>query len=234
MKIKIIRPVNSSQFDRAIERSVREVAAPDMTFDVEHLPAGTPVIESRLHLAINAPHVAEAARRAERDGFDGIFINDMDMCGLGAAREVVDIPVVGGYQPSAFTAMMIAERFSIVTVVDSVVAMQREHAKTFGISQNLASVRAVDIPVGALIDEQTAIDRVYEASLDAVRKDGAHAIILGCTSFIGVAAEVTRRLALAGAPAPVIDPNHAAVGYLELLIRNKKAQSRMSYVKMSG
>lgn len=233
MKLKIVVPVNTSDFNAGIEAAAREVLAPDVTLAVENIRGGFSAIESRLHLATNAPFVLDTIQRAEAEGFEGVFVSDMDMCGVEAARELAEIPVIGGYRASAFTAMLLAESFSIVTVVDSVIAMQRGHAKAFGIEQNLASIRAVDLPVAGLSGDHAAVERVTQASLEAIRRDGAQAIILGCTGFVGVAAEVSRRLRGAGRPAPVIDPNHAAISYLQNLVRTGQSQSRLSYFKKS-
>ncbi|WP_211483659.1 hypothetical protein [Azotobacter chroococcum] len=46
----------------------------------------------------------ELARQLEQEGFDGIWLTVFDMCGVEAAREVIDIPIVGGFPTSAFSA----------------------------------------------------------------------------------------------------------------------------------
>ena len=40
------------------------------------------------------------------------------MCGIAPSREVVEIPVIGAFRASAYTAMMLSERFSIITILD--------------------------------------------------------------------------------------------------------------------
>jgi Asp/Glu/hydantoin racemase len=45
--------------------------------------------------------VVELAQAIEKDGFDGIWLTDFDMCGVEAAREVIDIPIIGGFPAAA-------------------------------------------------------------------------------------------------------------------------------------
>lgn len=229
MKIKIIVPINNDIFNKEIEQAVQSFKAPDMEVDVENIDNGTKSIESRYDISINTPYVIEKAQQAVADHFDGIFITDMDMCGAEVVRELVDIPVIGGFRASAYTAMMIAQKFSIVTVLDNVIAMQIEHVRAFGIEPNFASIRAINIPVTGLTDKKTAIAKVYEESIKAIEEDGAQSIIFGCTGMIGIAQPVAQLLAAYGKPAPVIDPTFAALSYLELLIRNQLSQSRLTY-----
>lgn len=228
IKIKIIVPANTREFNKRIRKAVEPVRAPDMRIDVENIKGGMPHIQSRYDLAINAPYVIELAKDVQKE-YDGIFVTDFDMCGVEAVREVVDIPVIGGFRASAYTAMMIAQTFSIVTIMGSVAAMQAKHPREFGITQNFASIRPINVPVDKLSDLKVVIPRVFEESEKAIEEDGAEVIILGCTGFIGVAEPVARLLEEAKKPAPVVDPNRAAISYLELLIRNRLSQSRLTY-----
>lgn len=233
MRLKIIVPINTSAYNERILSAATSVVGPDVEVTIENITTGTKCIESRYHFTLNGPHVVELAKKTEAEGFDGIFVTDMDFCGVDAAREAVKIPVMNAFQANAYTAMMVASRFSIITILPNVVAMQREHIHAFGITDNFASIRVVNLPVGEL-DPQVAIEKVYAESLKAIDEDGAEAIILGCTGFVGVAHPVTELLAKANKPAPVLDPNQIGISYLELLVRNKLAQSKLTYMTPSS
>jgi Asp/Glu/hydantoin racemase len=155
------------------------------------------------------------------------------MCGVEAAREVVDIPVIGGFRASAFTAMMLSQKFSIITILESTLAMQLEHISCFGLSANFASIRAIDCPVSELEDVDKVAELVLGECVKAVEGDGAQSFILGCTGFIGIAARVREKLRQKyGGFIPVMDPNMTAMGYLVLLARNGLSQSRRCYSKV--
>ncbi len=227
-KIKIIVPVNNTSFCGPILAAAMQVCPPDFDIDIEAISDGSSYIESRYDLAQNAPHVIELAQQVERQGYDGIFVTDMDMCGVEACREVIDIPIIGGFRASSYSAMMLGQQFSIITV-ENVKDLQDEHVRAFGTNLNLASIRPLDQRVPDLSNPKI-IKAVEQEAYLAVTEDGADAIIFGCTGFIDVAAPVSDHLhQKLGKYIPVIDPNHAAISYLELLIRNRLSQSRSTY-----
>src|SRR3546814_4706331 len=78
---------------------------------------------------------------------DAVIIDCMGDPGLKAAREVVSIPVLGPSETAMHLAAMLGHRFSIVTVLDSVVPMIDNLAKLYGMADKLASIRVIDIPV---------------------------------------------------------------------------------------
>jgi Asp/Glu/hydantoin racemase len=178
--------------------------------------------------------VVELAQSIANDGFDGIWLTDFDMCGVEAAREVIDIPIIGGFPASAFTALALSQRFSIITILQSTLAMQRGHPQTYGIEDTFASIRAIDCPVEQLENIDVVVVRTFEAALKAIKDDGAQAILLGCTGFVDVASRVSTLLGEAlGAYVPVIDPNQAGFSFLVSLVRMRVRPSRLTYSKVS-
>ena len=55
--------------------------------------------------------------QAERDGFDAVIIYCGDDPAVGAARELVDIPVIGPGKVAKMIALDLSYRFSILTVL---------------------------------------------------------------------------------------------------------------------
>lgn len=231
-KVRIIVPANTEVFNERMRAAVEPVVPPDVEYDVKNITRGNNCIENRYNLAENAMGVIELVKQTEEEGFDGIFVTDFDMCGVAPAREVVDIPVIGGFRASAYTAMMLSERFTIITILDSTVGMQREHVKTFGLMENFASIRSINCPVHDLSNTEEVIAMVNMACELAIEYDGAQSFILGCTGFIGVAEKVSKMLSdKYGGYIPVMDPNMTAFSYLMLLVRNRYSQSRICYSK---
>jgi len=236
MRLKVVVPIRFE--DRTIQQkvfdsligSVKSVVSPDVELAIESLEVGTLSIEGRADLALNQPGVMAVVVRSQAEGFDGVFVSDMDMCGVEPSRELVDIPVIGGFAANAFTASMLGRRIGLITILDRVVPMQEDHFRTYGIEKNLACILVAEASVGDLIEDPTvAVDRVFDQCCEAVDRYGAQVIILGCTGFIGIAGAVGRRLAASGRFVPVLDPNAVAISYLELLVRNGLSQSRAAY-----
>lgn len=232
LRICILAPVNTSQYNELLLQAVEPVIPPDVTVSVRNLTAGHDCIQSRIDLLQNGYPVVEAAIQIENDGYDGIWLSDFDMCGVEAAREAINIPIIGGFPTSAFTALALSERFSIITILPSTLAMQRGHVPTYGLNDSFASIHSIDVKVAELHDLDVVVERSLEAAIKAVQQDGAQSILLGCTGFVGVAAEVTARLQAAlGFYVPVIDPNQAGFSFLVSLVRMGIRPSRACYSK---
>lgn len=229
-KMKIIIPINDNAYNQELKEVAQSVAPVDLDIVVDNIKKGNTSIESRWDRMTNAPHVVDLVVESEKQGFDGVFVSDFDYCGVEPARELVNIPVIGGFRSSAYTAMMLSERFSIITIMSSVVDLQRSHTRLFGIEPNFASIIPINLPVHELSQRELVIEKVFESSIKAIEEDGADSIILGCTGFMHIAEGVGKKLFdKYKVNIPVIDPNMAAVSYLYMLMRNGQYQSRLTY-----
>jgi len=231
MKIKIILPVISDVFDAEVGKEAAQFTAPDTEIDVQHLDKGTASIECAYDEMLAGPDIVAKTIQAEKDGFDGVFIDCFGDPGVEAAREMVSIPVVGGFQPAALSANIISGKWSVVTVLSSVVPMIRGLARKMGIEQNVASIRDIKTPVLELTDKDMLKQKLLDQIEKAVTEDGAEAIVLGCTGMMGLAESLAKEAAERGFPAPVVDPTAAAIGFLQLLHRSKLTSSRITYEK---
>jgi len=227
MKIKIVIPVNTSAFNAMILSAAQSVALPSTVLDIENITSGNPFIENKYHSAINAPHVIEMIKKAERDGFDAVYVCDMDMCGVDAARTQVRIPVQGGFSTNIPQAISFG-RFSIVSIVSDAAEMQMEYACRFGGRENLASIRHTDLHVSELVQPDQVFEKVYQQVLKAIDEDHAKSIVFGCSGFVDMAERVTRRLAVErpNLQIPVLDPNRVAIMSLEMQVKAKLCHFR--------
>ena len=231
-RIRIIAPVNTDAYNARILEAVHSVQPPDVEVDVKNIDSGHDCIESRWDLTQNAPGVVRLAAATEAAGYHGIFVTDFDMCGVEACREVVDIPVLGGFVPCALTALALAQRFTIITVLSSTVGMQFDHVRNYGLTEGFSSIRAIDCPVDQLANVDVVVSRVFEEGLKAIQEDGAQSLLLGCTGFIGVASRVQALLSEAvNAFVPVVDPNQASFGLLVSMVRAGLRPIRLCYAK---
>ena len=234
LRICVLVPVATSQYNERILKAIAPVVPPDVKVEIRNITQGHPDIENRTNWLQNGMPVVELAQAISNDGFDGIWLTDFDMCGVEAAREVIDIPIIGGFPATAFTALALSQRFSIVTILQSTLAMQRGHPQTYGIQDSFASIRAINCPVAQLDDVDVVVIRTFEAALKAIKKDGAQSILLGCTGFVDVASRVSQLLTKElGAYVPVIDPNQAGFSFLVSLVRMRVRPSRLTYSKVS-
>lgn len=229
IRICIIIPVHTNIFNTLLKESIDEICPADVEFEIKHIEGGRPHIQNRTDYYINSPLILKVAE-AQQKNFDGIFVTDFDFCGVEAARENVDIPVIGGFRPQAMAAISLSEKIGLITLADSIVAMQEEHFRNFGILPNLACIIPTNLGVHQLTKTKHVIQVVYDKAKEAI-KLGAESIILGCTGFIGIAKPVSKMLKEDGYDIPVTDPNHMAFTFLVALVRNNLMQSRLTYYK---
>lgn len=230
MKIKVIEPIiDLSEVE--VLQDLQPFVNPGTELSVEKIAFGPASIESEYDVSIAVPYILEKVQKAEGDGFQGIFIDCFGDPGVRAARELVDIPVFGAFQPSMFLGAALGQRMTIITVLQGLVPILRNQVSENGLSEKVVSIRPVNIPVLELNDKRRSEEAILEQCLRAIREDDPHVFILGCTGMVGIASSVQKRLLKEGFDVPVIDPAFAALKMLETCIAMDLKQSRLTYFK---
>ena len=236
-KILVIIPVVTKEFNAGLIKEISAVQASDFHIDYQNLTSGTNFIESRYAEFLDTASIVEIAKQAEKDGYDAIFITCFGEPGVSVVRELVSIPVIGGFLSSAMTSNVLSQRFSIVTVVPDVVPMLRELARTLGVERNLVSIRVIDVPVPDLTNIPLVERNLVEQSIAAIQLDGARAILMGCTGMLGVREYVEQHIQeqlQLTKPVPVISPNQHSIGYLQSMVRMNLTHSRLAFFKSNA
>lgn len=216
MRILIINPNTSTHMTEAIGGAARERA---------HDPDGIRAINPREGpVAIQG---AEDGRRAlpgllrlfekevlEDAGCDAVIIACFDDTGLWQLREMSTVPVVGIGEAGYHLAMLLGERFSVVTTLQASVPVLEDNLRQYGFAARCARVRASGVPV-LEADGAQAFQRIDDEVGSAFEEDGVHSVVLGCAGM----ARLADRLA-AKYGKPVIDGVAAAVGLCETLGRS--------------
>jgi allantoin racemase len=230
MHIRIINPVITTSWEEDTRRTYTDAARPGTQASVVSLDWGTASIECYRDTALAVPDILAKVLQAEGEGVDAVIIDCMDDPGLYAARELVSIPVVGPAEASMHLAAMLGHRFSVLTTLGRDTSMVEDQVARYGLSAKLASVRALNIPVLSLNDDDEATLRVLiEVSEQAVREDDAHIIIPGCTGLAGTAPQIQAGLAERKCEVPVLDPPSVAMKLAESLVDMGQAHSKRTY-----
>lgn len=223
MKILVINPFAAEM--QELERC-RKVARPGTEIMFENIADVYPLpyvtyIYYRLRCA---EAVVRRVLRAEREGFDGVFISCCYDPGLAEARELVDIPVCAAFEAGVHFVNTISQRYSVIATEPKTQHCYRELARLYGTDSKLASVRHIGISAresyagGESFEE--IIDRTVEVARQCVEVDGAEAILMGCTLQ-------SCPLTLAGkeecSGVPVIDPVPVGLKTTEFMIDVKQA-----------
>jgi allantoin racemase len=229
MHVTVIVPISTEGLRN--DGELRSLCRNGLTVSGVSLASGPPSIESRVDEAFAIPGMLAAAAQAEKDGAEALVIDCMGDPGLGALREAVDIPVLGVAQTSMAICSSLAHSFGIVTVLSRIAPMLNDRVTLYGHESRYAGCRWVDVPV---LDIHKRMDEVQQGlathALQLVR-DGAEAIILGCTGFMGCAEAIRKQLRAEGFVVPVVDPMPTTVSFAAGLVQHGLSHSQLSFPK---
>lgn len=228
-RIRIVLPITTKGL--VDTQGYKVIASPETEISTVQIDRGPASIESEFDKMLAIPDTVFKVMEAEREGMDAVVINAMGDPGLYPARQVVSIPVVGPAEATMHTASMLGYRFSVVTILESVAYMLTQLSKFYDVYGKLASVRWVGIPVLALEnDPKRLVKLLVEETGTAIKDDGAHVIVLGCTGMFGLAQAVQVGLEKQGyVGIPVLDPISVAIKVAEAMVDLRLIQSKRSY-----
>jgi allantoin racemase len=211
--ILVIDPVGTDRWVEADSTYLGSLARDGTTIRFVPLEGGPATLESAADEVAAIPGIL---RRVQELGaaHDGVMINCFLDPGVEAARELLDLPVAGPAESALIFAALRAERFSILSVGQHLAARHRRQARTLGLADRLASVVPLGIGVADLErDPAFTIASAVRLARQAVDRDGAAAIVLGCTGMARLAADIGRDV-----PVPVLEPAACALKMLETTI----------------
>jgi allantoin racemase len=230
MKIRVITPITSSEVLDECRQEYALVAGPRTDLSHVMLEHGPVSIECEYDEAMALPDLLNNVRKAQRDGMQAIIINCASDPGLDAARELASIPVIGVAQAAFSLATQLAQRFSVVAVLERDLPDLDRMFRLYGVLDRVASVRVMDMPVLELARQrERAIDAMTDAALLALRQDRAEAITFDCTGLSSMVPTIKQRLADAGFDVPVINPVAAAMKLAEGLVELGLCHSKLTY-----
>lgn len=233
MKIKVImsdKAMSRKTMD-AREEMLKAALSSDAEVSVDCIKRGPDELDCNTDEAFAAAEMVKEARKAEREGYDAIVIYCFSDVGIDAIRENVSIPVIGPGETSLAAASMLCNRFAVLTSESANIARTYRRLMRNGIArEKMASVRALDIPIGELRSNPKATEEYLMAVCEkAVTQDRADGIILGCLGMAGYGKQLEQRL-----PIKVIDPAFVAVAYAELCVRCGLAHIEAVYPRFTN
>ena len=213
MRLLLINPNTTEGLTDRLMASAQAVLAPGTRLDAVTAPRGVPYISTRTEAVIGGLSVLETLAERHRD-YDGAIVAAFGDPGLGAARELFDIPVVGLAEAGMLTACMLGGKFSIVTFASALGPWYDECLRWNRLEQRCASIRTLDQAFRSITEvQEEKCDLLCDLALQAVQEDGADVIVLAGAPLAGLAQIVRNRL-----PVPVVDCPQAAVKQLEALV----------------
>jgi allantoin racemase len=209
-----INPLGTDVFDEPIREELERVKRPDTEVEVRSLGRGPHHLEYASYEAAVVPDILAALVQAEREGFDAAVIGCFYDTGLRPAREVTSrIAVAAPCESAVHIASTLGDSFSVVVGRRKWVPEMRDNVIRYGFAHRLASFKVLELGVHDFqADPPETHRRIAAAGREAVERDGAEVIVLGCTAEFGFFEQLQDELGV-----PVIDATVAPFKYAELL-----------------
>lgn len=213
MLLNIVNPDTTASMTRTIAAAARKAVRADTRIRAVEPEFGPPSIEGAYDDAFAVPGLLVRIAEGDAEGADAHVIACFDDTGLDAARALATAPVVGIGEAAFHMASFLAHRFSVVTTLGRSIPVIENNLLRYGLDRRCARVRACEVPVLALEDPASdARARIGAEIADALRQDGADAIVLGCAGMADLAASLAQEFGV-----PVVDGVAAAVTLAEAL-----------------
>ncbi|MFX0055866.1 MAG: aspartate/glutamate racemase family protein [Promethearchaeota archaeon] len=206
------------------------IIRPGSNFHVEEVGEGPLSIESSIEEYMSiGPMLERLLRIKKEDKYDVIIIGCAGDPGLVAAREMMDIPIIGPAESSYHLACMIADRFSVLTPLQAGVESEdrvRVRIREMGLESRLASIEFVKTPIAQMWGSGgNGVVREMSAGVGKAKAKGAGCLVLGCMSMaFKMADEVIQEPAI-----PIVNPLKAAIKTAEMFVDLNLKHSRLSY-----
>lgn len=218
-KILWVNPVGTDAFDGPIYDYLCTAKNEETSIDVVSLEKGPQHLEYYYYETLVLPDTLKKIKQAENDGYDAAVIGCFYDPGLLEAREIVNNMVVTApAEASMHIASTLGHKFSIIVGRNKWIPKMMENVVKCGFKDKFASFKSVGLGVYDFHkDEKLTSKLLKEAAKEAVEKDGAEVIILGCTIQFGFYQELEDYVGV-----PVIDAVLAPLKYAEFLAELKE------------
>jgi len=202
--------------------------SPALQFEFRPVKAGPANYSSHHDFVLADVANFEAGCRAQADGYSAVCVDTMSDSGVAALRSVLDVPVFGPGKVSMLAALMLGDRFSILTMASRWKPLYKKLLDELGLHHKCASVRAIEVAPDnqALLSgkEEDVFPLLEQAALKAIGEDGADVLILGSTTMHQSHAWLSQRL-----PVPVINPGPMSYKMVEAALGLGLSHSRHAY-----
>jgi Asp/Glu/hydantoin racemase len=222
MHLLLANPNTTESLTALLEAAARPACAAGTQLRAITATKGVPYIATRADAVVGAAIVLEMLA-AEHHQADAVIIAAFGDPGLGAARELLSIPIVGLAEAGMLAACLLGRRFGIVSFAAALAPWYQECVEWHGLTARCAGIRCLDSPFRAIGDvAQEKTEALVALANRSVHEDGADVIILAGAPLSGLAAHVRKRIAV-----PLVDCVVAAVKQAEMLVQLQPRKPRV-------
>ncbi|MBR0684189.1 Asp/Glu/hydantoin racemase [Roseomonas eburnea] len=212
MRVLVVNSNTTASVTERIGAAARAAASPGTEIMAVSVPFGLPLIVTRADWLAAGPATL-AALAAHRGGYDAAVIACFGDPGLDAAKELIDVPVLGISEAAFHAACMLGRRFGVVSFTAALRPMFEECLAHHGLAARCAGFRmgpAFSGDPGTVAEDR--LDLLAALCAESADRDGAEAIILAGGPLAGIAPALQPRVAV-----PLVDGTQAAVRLAEAM-----------------
>ncbi len=220
MRLLMLNPNTSQGVTELIAKAGRSAAAPGTEITTMTAERGVPYIATRAEAVIGGAVALEMLAEVHQD-YDAVVIAAFGDPGLGGARELFPVPVIGLAEAGMLTACMLGRRFSIVTFAQALTPWYAECVEWHGLRDRCGGINSLDGPFESINDVQNEKEALLvDLALKSIARDESDVIVLAGAPLAGLAHQIADRV-----PVPVVDCVAASVKQAETLaaLRARKA-----------
>jgi allantoin racemase len=203
--------------------------SPDIEFDYRGVKCGPGWIDSHHDFLLADMAMYEAGLDAEHEGYDAVCMDTMSDSGVEALRSMLEIPVIGPAKACFLTALMLGNRFGILSQWEPWTRVYYKLLQAYGLKDKCASIRHIDTPpdvTNLLGGKAEVIFPKLLAEANRCVEEGAESIIIGSTTMHEAYGYLAENL-----PVPVINPGPLTYKLVEFQLGLRLTQSRKAYPK---
>lgn len=228
MRLLIVNANTSAFVTAKIADAARGVAAPGTEIVPLNGRFGAHVIGTRTELAV-AEHATLDILAQHARGADAVVIAVSYDVALRAAREMLDIPVVGITEAALLTACMLGGQIGVVVFGARVLPIYQELVRSHGLQGRVAGWRVVESQAPYSAGDQGEADALtVVAANQLVAQDHAEVIVLTGAVMAGVPARLQPQIDV-----PVLEGVSCAVRQAEVLAAMRPMKPRVgSYARL--
>jgi allantoin racemase len=190
-ELRIVNPNTDVTVTGWLAEAARRIVGETFAVVAVNADSGLPTIQTPEDAAAAAGAVISAISAQPRPS--GAIIAAFGDPGLGEARALGWIPVVGLGTSGLLAAASGGRRFSIVTLGAAMRAMILARAARLGLSGQLAGVRFLPFSNAEMIADRPSRRPAIAAAVRACAdEDGAETVLLGGAPFAGLAASLSQ------------------------------------------
>jgi Asp/Glu/hydantoin racemase len=212
MRILVVNSNTTHSVTDRIGAAARAVASPGTVVTAVSAPFGLPLIVTRADWLAAGPATL-AALAQHRGGYDAAVIACFGDPGLDAAKELLDVPVLGISEAAFHAASMLGRRFGVVSFTTALRPMFEDCLAHHGLASRCAGFRmgpAFSGDPGTVAEDR--LDLLAALCGESAEQDGAECIILAGGPLAGIAPLLQPRVAV-----PLVDGTQAAVRLAEAM-----------------